>query len=103
LEAAYTDERHWEELIDFINKNGCPKEPYTVTFRFKFTLEQDELDDEYMVLYTNRQMITDHIYGLISYNCCFSNACKLKLGHDLEIFLVEMKRAIGKEFAEHAI
>jgi len=27
LQAAYTDVRHWEELIGLINKNGCPKEP----------------------------------------------------------------------------
>ena len=37
LQAAYTDVRHWEELIDFINKNGCPKEPYTLTSTFKCT------------------------------------------------------------------
>jgi len=37
LQAAYTDVRHWEELIDFINKNGRPKEPYTLTSRFKCT------------------------------------------------------------------
>jgi hypothetical protein len=34
LQAAYTDVRHWEELIDFINKNRRPKEPYTLTLRF---------------------------------------------------------------------
>jgi hypothetical protein len=103
LQAAYTDVRHWEELIDFINKNGRPKEPYTLTSRFKCTLEKDELDEEYMGLYTNGQMITDPIYGQISYNCCLSNAFKLKLGHDPKIFLVEMKRATGKEIAEHVI
>jgi len=54
LHAAYTDVRHWEELIDFINKDGRPKEPYTLTSKFKCTLEKDELDEEYMGLYTNR-------------------------------------------------
>jgi len=28
LQASYTDVRHWEELGDFINKNGSPKEPH---------------------------------------------------------------------------
>jgi len=28
LQASYTDVRHWEELVDFINKNGGPKDPY---------------------------------------------------------------------------
>ena len=31
LQASYTDVRHWEELIDFINKKGGPKEPYSMT------------------------------------------------------------------------
>jgi hypothetical protein len=48
------------------------------------------LDEEYMGLYTNGQMITDPIYGQISYNFCLSNAFKLKLGQDPKIFLVEM-------------
>ena len=45
----------------------------------------------------------DPIYGQIAYNYCLSNAFKLKLGHDSKIFLVEMKRATGKEIAEHVI
>jgi hypothetical protein len=91
--------RHWEELSNFINKNGRPKEPYTLTSRFKCTLEKDELDEEYMGLYTNGQMITDPIYGQIAYNCCLSSAIKLKLRNDPKIFLVQMKRATGKEIA----
>ena len=85
LHAAYTDVRHWDELIDFINKNGRPTEPYILTSKFKCTLEQAELDEEYMGLYTNEQIITDPIYGQISYNCCLSIAFKLKLGHDPKI------------------
>jgi hypothetical protein len=27
LEASYTDVRHWEESVEFIDKNGSPKEP----------------------------------------------------------------------------
>ena len=48
-------------------------------------------------------MITDPIYGQISYNCCPSNALKLKAGHNPAIFLVKMKRATGKEIAENII
>jgi len=66
---------------------------------FKCTLELDKLDEEYMGLYTNGQMINDHIYGQILYNCCLSNALKLKLGHNVKIFVVEMMRATGKEIA----
>jgi len=39
LQASYTDARHWAELIDFIDKNGGPKEPYIMTSMFKCTLE----------------------------------------------------------------
>jgi len=103
LQASYTDVRHWEELVDFIDKNGGPKEPYILTSMFKWSLEQDELEEEYRGIYTHRQMINDPIYGQISYNCCLSNAFKLKLGHNVKIFVVEMMRATGKETAEHII
>jgi len=103
LQAVYTDARHSEELIDFINKNGRPKEPYIPTSRFKCTLGPDKLDEEYMGLYTNGQMIMDPIYGQISYNCCLSNAFKLKLGYDPKIFLATIKQATAMEIAEHII
>jgi len=101
LQAMYTDVRHWEELINFINKNRCPTEPYILTSKFKCTLEEAELDKEYMGFYTNEQMIMDPTYGQISYNCCRSNESKLKLGHDPKIFLVEMNRSPGKDIGEH--
>jgi hypothetical protein len=103
LQAAYTDVRNWEELIDFINKHGCPKEPYTLTFRFKCTLENDELEEEFVGLYTNGQMVTDPIYGQISYNCCILNSFKLQLGHDSKTFLPEIQRVTRKEIAEYII
>jgi hypothetical protein len=103
LQAAYTDVRQWEELIDFINKNRRPKEPYTLTSRFRCTFKKEESDKEYMGLYTNGQMITDPINGQILYNSDLSDAFKLKLGHDPKIFLVQRKRAPGKEIAEHVI
>jgi len=103
LQASYTDVRHWEELVDFVDKNGGLKEPHILRSMFKCTLEQDELEEEYMGIYKLGQMINDPIYGQISYNCCLSNAFKLKLGHNVKIFLVEMMRATGKEIAEHII
>jgi len=103
LQASYTDVRHWEELVDFIDKNGGPKEPYVLKSMFKCTLEQEELEEEYMGIYKHGQMINDPIYGQISYNCCLSNAFKLKLGHNVKIFVLEMKSATGKEIAKHVI
>ena len=103
LQASYTDIRHWEELVDFIDKNGGPKERYLLKSMFKCTLEQDESEAEYMGIYKHSQMINDSIYGQISYNCCLSNAFKLKLGHNVKIFVLEVKRATGKEIAEQVI
>jgi len=70
---------------------------------FKCTLEQDELEEEYMGIYKHGQMINDPIYGQILYNYCLSNAFKLKLGHNVKLFVVGMMRATGKEIAEHVI
>jgi len=103
LQASYTDVRHWEELVDFIDKNGGPIEPYIPRSMFKCTLEQDELEEEYIGIYKHGQIINDPMYGQISYNCCLSNAFKLKLGYNVKIFVVEMMRATGKETAEHVI
>jgi len=47
--------------------------------------------------------MNDHLYGQTSYNSSLSNAFKLKLGHNLKLFLVEMKAATGKDIAEHII
>ena len=95
--------RHWEELNDIIDKNGGPKEPYIMKSMFKCTFEPAELEEENMGLYTHGQMIMDPIHGQISYNCCLSNAFKLKHGHDVKRFLVGIKRAPGKDIAQHAI
>jgi hypothetical protein len=95
LQATYTDVRHWEELIDVINKNGQPKAPYTLTSRFKCTLQKDELNKEYTGLYQHGHMIPDSIHCQILYNCCVSNVFKLKLGHDRKIVLVETNGATG--------
>ena len=103
LQASYTDVRHWEKLVDFIDKNGGPKEPYILTSMFKCTLEQDKLEEDYMRIYKHWRMINDPIYGQISYNCCLTNAFKFTLGHNVKIFVVDMMRATGKEIAEDGI
>jgi len=103
LQASYPDVRHWEELIDFIEKNCGPIEPYCLTALFKCNLTQEELNEEYMGLYTPGQMLNDPLYGQISYNSSVSNAFKLKLGHNVQLFLVEMKAATGKDIAERII
>ena len=103
LHASYTDVRHWEELIDFIEKNWDPKEPYCLTALFKSNLTQEELDEEHMGLYALGQMMNDPLNCLISYNSSLSNAFKLKLGHNVKLFLVEMKAATGNDIAEHVI
>jgi len=48
-------------------------------------------------------MLNDPLYRQISYNSSLSNALKLKLGHNVQLFLVEMKSATGKDIAEHVI
>jgi hypothetical protein len=48
-------------------------------------------------------MMNEPLYGQMSYNSSLSYAFKLKLGHDVQLFLVEMKAAPGKEIAEHVI
>jgi hypothetical protein len=103
FQASYTDGRHWEELIDFIEKNCCPKEPYCLTALYKCNMTQEELDKEYMGLYAPGQMMNDPLYGQISYNSSLSNNFKLKLGHNVQLFLIEMKAATGKEIAEHVM
>jgi hypothetical protein len=99
----YTDVRHWEEFVDFVDKNGGPKESYILKLMFKCTLEHDELEAEFMGIYKHGQIMNNSIYGQISYNCCLSNAFKLKLGHNVMIFVIEMMRATGKETAEYVI
>jgi len=103
LQASYTDVRHWEELVDFIEQHCGLKEPYYLTGIYKCNLMQEELKEEYIELYALGQMMNDLLYGQISYNSSLSNAFKLKLGHNLKLFFVEMKAATGKDIAEHII
>jgi len=67
----------------------------------KCNLTQEELDEEFMGLYAPGQIMNDPSYGQISYNSSLSNAFKLKLGHDVKLFLVDMKAATGTNIAEH--
>jgi hypothetical protein len=66
-------------------------------------LTQEELDAEYMGLYAPGQMMNDPLHGEILYNSFLSNAFKLKLGHNVNLFLVEMKAATVKDIAEHVM
>jgi hypothetical protein len=103
LQASYTNVRHREELIHFIEQNCSPKEPYCLTVIYKCNLSQEELDKEYMGLYAPGQMINDHLSSHILFNSSISNAFKLKPGHHVKLFLVEMKSGTGKDIAEHVI
>jgi len=103
LQASYKDVTHWEELIDFIEQNCTLKEPYCMKVIYKCNLTQKGLDEEYMGLFVLGQMMNDHLYGQISYNSSLSNASILKLGHNLKLFVVEIKAATGKDIAEHVM
>jgi len=103
LQASYTDVRHWEEPIDFIEKNCYPTEQYSLAAIYKCNLTQEELDGEYMGSYPPGQIMNDPPYGQISYNSSLSNAFKLKLGHNVKLFLVEMQAATRKAIAEQVM
>ena len=103
LHASYADVSHWEELIDLVEQNSGPIEPYCLTTIYKGNLTQEELDKEYVGIYTLGQMMNDPLCGQISYNRSISHAFKLKLGHNVKLFLVEMKAATGKDIAEHVM
>jgi len=103
LQALYTNLRHWEELIDFIQKKCGRKEPCCVTAIYKCILAREELDEEYMGLYAPGQMMNDTLYGQISFNSSLSNAVKMKPRHNVKLFSVEMKAAIEKDIAEHVM
>jgi len=64
---------------------------------------QEELNEEYMGIHTPRQTMNDPLYGQIPCNSSLSNAFMLKQGHNVKLFLVEMKTATGKDIAEHII
>jgi hypothetical protein len=91
-----------EKLIDFIEQNCSPKEPYYLTALFKCNSTQEELDEEHMGLYVPGQM-NGPLYGQISYNSSLSNAFKLKWGHNVRLFLIDMKAVPRKDIAEHVM
>jgi hypothetical protein len=103
LQASYPDIRHWEELINFIEKHCCLKVPYCLTAMYTCNLMQKESDEEYMGLYAPGHLMNDLVYGRISYHSSLSNAFKLKQEHIVKPFLVEMKAATGKNIAEHVL
>ena len=103
LQALYTDVRFWKEHIHSIENNGGCKDPCSLPSVVKLMSMQDDLDNKYMPIYADRQMINVPISEHISYNCYSSTAFKLELGQNLRIFFVEMRIAQGKESAEHVI
>jgi len=103
LQTLYTDVRHWEELFVFIHKNGGQQEPYILTSMFQCAFEQDQLDEKYMELYINGHIIMFPWHSQIVYTCWLPNAFELKLGHNRNIFLVEIERATGQKIVEHRI
>jgi len=103
LQASYSDVRHWEELIDFIEQNCSPKEPYRLTAIYKCNLTLEDLEEEYMTFYAPGQMMNDPLYCQIAYNSSLSNAFKLKLRHDVKLLLEGIKAAIGKDISEHVM
>ena len=64
---------------------------------------QEELDEEYMGLYAPGQTMNHRLSAQISSNSSLSNAFKLKLEHDVNLVLVEIKAATGNDIAEHWI
>jgi hypothetical protein len=56
-----------------------------------------------MELYAPGQTMNNRQSGQISYNNSISNTFKLKLGHNVKLFFVEMKAATGQDIAEHVI
>jgi hypothetical protein len=103
LQASYRDVRHWEELIYFIEQNCSPHETYCQIAIYKCNLTKAELDKGQMELYAPGQTMNNCQSGQISYNNSISNTFKLKLGHNVKLFLVEMKAATGQDIAEHVI
>jgi hypothetical protein len=67
---------------------------------YKYNLTQVELDEEYMGLFTPGQKLNDPPYGQISHISSLSNGYQLKLGHNVELLLVEMHAATGRDIAE---
>jgi hypothetical protein len=97
FQALYTDVRHWEELIDIIGKNCSPKEPYCLTAIYKCNLMQEELDEEYIRLYAPRQS------WMTIYIIRVHTTVRMKLGHDVTLYLVDMITAIGKDVVDHVM
>jgi hypothetical protein len=56
-----------------------------------------------MGFYTPGQIMNDPLKSQISYNSSVSNVFKLKLGHYVKLFLIDMKAATGKDIAEHVM
>jgi hypothetical protein len=103
LQSLYAEVRHWAELTDIIEISCSPKEQYSLTAVYKCNLILEELDEKYLGPYTPGPMMNRPLYSQISYNISLCNVFKSKLGHDVTLFLVEMKAATGKDIAKYVI
>jgi hypothetical protein len=102
-QTLYQEVKNWEELIDIIENRCRLKKPYCLTALYKCHLTQEELDKEYMGLFTLGQILNDALYSQISCHSSLSNALKLNLGHNMPLFVFEMKTATGKHIEQHVI
>ena len=48
-------------------------------------------------------MMNNPLYVQIPYNSSLSNSFNLKLGHNVKLFMLEMKAVTGKDVAEHVM
>jgi hypothetical protein len=98
-----SDFRHSQEQIDFINNEGDLDEAYIPTLMVKFTLEQDEFDEEYIRFDTHWQCIIHPTYLQLSNNYGIYTAYNLQPGHNPKISLVVINQTTQKEIADHVI
>jgi len=49
------------------------------------------------------ELMNDPKSGQILYNSCLSQDFKFKLGHNVKLYLFQIKAATGKDIAEHGI
>jgi len=65
------------------------------------SFEQNNLDKEYMELYTPGQMKNNLIYSHILYNYYLSNAFQFKLGYNFNVSYIEIQVGAGKQSMVH--
>jgi hypothetical protein len=95
--------RHSQEQINFINNEGDRDEAYIPMLMVKFTLEQDECDEEYIQFDIYWQSIIDPSYLQLSNNYRIYTAYNLQPGHNPKISLAVINQTTQKEIVDHVI